>query len=104
MIARIGYNLSWSSLRELVDTGLEPGELEDIRDTILSVGGVKNLWQDIDFRQDATDFDIFDVGSWRSITRAPVAGVTASGITNVPSPKRWLKRMAMSRVISTCWR
>ena len=43
MIARIGYNLSWSSLRELVDTGLEPDELEDIRDTILSVGGVKDL-------------------------------------------------------------
>ena len=43
MIAKIGYDLSWSSLRELVDTGLEPGELEDIRDTIMSVGGVRDL-------------------------------------------------------------
>ena len=41
---------------------------------------------------DAVDFDIFDVGSWRSITRAPAVGVTASGTTNV-SPKRWLKRI-----------
>ncbi len=43
MVAKIGYGLSWSSLRELVDTGLEPRELEDIRATILSVGGVKAL-------------------------------------------------------------
>ncbi len=43
MIAKIGYDLSWSSLRELVDTGLEPGELEDIRSTIMSVGGVRDL-------------------------------------------------------------
>jgi cation diffusion facilitator family transporter len=43
MIAKIGYDLAWSSLRELVDTGLEPDELDDIRATILSVGGVKNL-------------------------------------------------------------
>ncbi len=37
------------------------------------------------------------------MTRAPALGVAASGTTNV-SPKRWLKRRAMSRVISTCWR
>jgi cation diffusion facilitator family transporter len=43
MIAKIGYDLSWSSLRELVDTGLDASELEDIRSTILSVGGVKDL-------------------------------------------------------------
>ena len=43
MIAKIGYDLAWSSLQELVDTGLEPDELDDIRTTILSVGGVKNL-------------------------------------------------------------
>jgi cation diffusion facilitator family transporter len=43
MIAKIGYDLAWSSLRELVDTGLEPDELDDIRATILSVGGVKDL-------------------------------------------------------------
>ncbi len=43
MIVKIGVELSWSSLRELVDTGLEPGELKDIRATILAVGGVKDL-------------------------------------------------------------
>lgn len=43
MIVKIGYDLSWSSVRELVDTGLEPGELDDIRSTIMSVGGVKDL-------------------------------------------------------------
>ena len=32
---------------------------------------------------DSVDFDIFRVGSWRSITRAPAAGVDASGTTNV---------------------
>jgi cation diffusion facilitator family transporter len=43
MIAKIGYDLAWSSLQELVDTGLEPDELDGIRTTILSVGGVKDL-------------------------------------------------------------
>ncbi len=52
---------------------------------------------------DAADLDILAVGSCRSITRAPARGSTAFGTTKV-SPKWWLKRMAMSRVISTCWR
>jgi cation diffusion facilitator family transporter len=43
MVAKIGYDLSRSSLRELVDTGLGPGELEDIRSIIMSVGGVKDF-------------------------------------------------------------
>lgn len=43
MIARIGWNLGWSSLRELVDTGLEPGQIAEITETILSVDGVKTL-------------------------------------------------------------
>lgn len=43
MVAKIGYDLSWASLRELVDTGLEPDELEDIRSIIMSVGGVKDF-------------------------------------------------------------
>ncbi|MDX1513854.1 MAG: cation diffusion facilitator family transporter [Gammaproteobacteria bacterium] len=43
MIAKIGFDLGWSSLRELVDTGLEPEQLEDIRQTIMSVGGVRDL-------------------------------------------------------------
>ena len=47
------------------------------------------------------DLDILFVGSCRSITRAPSAGVTAFGNTKV-SPNRWLKRIAISRVISMC--
>jgi len=41
MIARIGWNLVRSSLRELVDTGLEPEQIAQIKETILSVDGVK---------------------------------------------------------------
>ncbi len=41
MIARIGWNLGWSGLRELVDTGLEPGQLADVKRIILSVDGVR---------------------------------------------------------------
>lgn len=43
MIAKIGFDLAWSSLQELIDTGLEPEQLDDIRETILSVGGVRDL-------------------------------------------------------------
>ena len=35
--------------------------------------------------------------------RAPTGGIVAFGTTSV-SPKRWLKRIAMSRASSTCWR
>ena len=52
---------------------------------------------------DEADFDILAVGSWRSVTLAPALGVTAFGSTKV-WPKRWLKRSAMSRVISMCCR
>ena len=41
MIARIGWNLGWRSLRELVDTGLEPEQIAHIKETILAVDGVK---------------------------------------------------------------
>ena len=41
MIARIGWNLGWSSVRELVDTGLEPEQIAEIKNTILSVDGVR---------------------------------------------------------------
>lgn len=43
MIIKVGIELSWRSLRELVDTGLSPEDLESIRRTILSVSGVKAL-------------------------------------------------------------
>ena len=41
---------------------------------------------------ESSDFDIFRVGFWRSMTRAPTAGNVAFGTTNT-SPKRWLNRM-----------
>ena len=41
MVARIGWNLGWSALRELVDTGLDPDQLADVKQSILSVDGVK---------------------------------------------------------------
>jgi cation diffusion facilitator family transporter len=43
MIAKIGWDLAWHSLRELVDTALETERVEAIRRTILGVGGVKGL-------------------------------------------------------------
>ena len=43
MIAKIGWDLSWHSLRELIDTGLEPERVEAIRKNILDVDGVKTL-------------------------------------------------------------
>jgi cation diffusion facilitator family transporter len=42
MVAKIGWDLGWSGLRELVDTGLEPEELKAIAATIESVDGVKS--------------------------------------------------------------
>ena len=47
--------------------------------------------------------DIFRSGSCRSMIRAPTSGSTSSGTTSV-SPKRALKRRAISRISSTCWR
>jgi cation diffusion facilitator family transporter len=43
MIAKIGWDLSLHSLRELIDTGLEPERVEAIRATILAVDGVQSL-------------------------------------------------------------
>lgn len=43
MIAKIGWDLSIHSLRELIDTGLEPERVKEIRNTILGVDGVKSL-------------------------------------------------------------
>ena len=43
MIAKIGWDLAWHSLRELIDTGLDPERLEQIRNSILAVDGVKTL-------------------------------------------------------------
>lgn len=41
MIAKIGWDLLWKSLQELIDTALEPDMVEEIRQTILEVDGVR---------------------------------------------------------------
>ena len=41
MIAKIGWDLLWKSLQELIDTALAPAEVDEIRDTIMSVNGVR---------------------------------------------------------------
>ncbi len=43
MVIKIGGDLSWEALRELIDTGLSHQDLESLRDTILGVSGVKAL-------------------------------------------------------------
>jgi len=43
MIAKIGWSLGWSGVRELVDTGLNEQELDTIKDIIKSVDGVRTL-------------------------------------------------------------
>ncbi len=43
MIAKIGWDLSWHSIKELVDTGLDVDRVEAIRNCILSVNGVRTL-------------------------------------------------------------
>jgi cation diffusion facilitator family transporter len=43
MVVKIGGELAWQSLRELVDTGLAAEDLESIRQVILSISGVKAL-------------------------------------------------------------
>lgn len=43
MIAKIGWDLAWHSVRELIDTGLDPEQVQKIRDFIQSLDGVKDL-------------------------------------------------------------
>jgi len=43
MIAKIGWDLGWQSLRELIDTGLETERVEQIRQSILDTNGVEAL-------------------------------------------------------------
>ncbi len=43
MVAKVGVDLAWQSLRELIDTGLSAADLEAIRRTILAVSGVQAL-------------------------------------------------------------
>jgi cation diffusion facilitator family transporter len=41
LIAKIGWDLLWKSLQELIDTALEPEMVEEIRHAILAVDGVR---------------------------------------------------------------
>lgn len=43
MVARIGWELGWNAVKELVDTALEHEEVEAIRRAILAVDGVKGV-------------------------------------------------------------
>ena len=43
MIGKIGFDVAKSSVSELIDTGLDSDQLDDLRDTIQSVDGVENL-------------------------------------------------------------
>ena len=43
MVAKVGVELTWQALRELVDTALAQEDIEAIRRTILTTGGVKAL-------------------------------------------------------------
>lgn len=42
MIAKIGWDLLWKSLQELIDRALEPALVEDIRQRIMEVDGVRD--------------------------------------------------------------
>jgi divalent metal cation (Fe/Co/Zn/Cd) transporter len=41
MVGMVGWRFAWHAMRELVDTGLDPAELEALRAQIASVGGVR---------------------------------------------------------------
>lgn len=43
MIAKIAWDLGWSAVSELVDTGLDSARLAAVRDTIKSVAGVRDI-------------------------------------------------------------
>ncbi len=43
MIAKIGWDFGWQSVRELIDTALDPDRVDAIRQTIEAVGGVKAM-------------------------------------------------------------
>jgi len=42
MVAKIGWDLLWQSLQELIDTALDPEKVEAIRETIMAVDGVRH--------------------------------------------------------------
>ncbi|MBS0357694.1 MAG: cation transporter [Proteobacteria bacterium] len=45
MVAKMGWELGWSSIRELIDTGVDPELLEKMHETISTVPGVRFIHQ-----------------------------------------------------------
>ncbi len=43
MVAKIGWDLAWHSVHELIDTGLETEQVERIRRAIVSVDGIRDM-------------------------------------------------------------
>lgn len=43
LVGKIGWSLTWDSLRQLVDTGLPPEEVERLKALVMSVDGVINV-------------------------------------------------------------
>ncbi|MFB1009917.1 MAG: cation diffusion facilitator family transporter, partial [Thiopseudomonas sp.] len=43
MIARIGWDQGWNSIRELIDTGLDPEQLQSIKRLINNIDGVEGV-------------------------------------------------------------
>jgi cation diffusion facilitator family transporter len=43
MVAKIGFDLSWQGVQELIDTAMDPEDVQKIRETILNISGVKAL-------------------------------------------------------------
>ena len=43
MIAKIGWDQAWMSIRELIDTGLDPKQLKAIRQLIINIEGVNGV-------------------------------------------------------------
>ncbi len=43
LVGKIGWDLTWDSLRQLVDTGLPPEEVEQLKTLVMSVDGVINV-------------------------------------------------------------
>ncbi len=42
-VGKVGISLGWPAINELIDTGLDPDQLRQIREAILGVSGVKTL-------------------------------------------------------------
>jgi len=43
MVAKVGWDMGWNAIKELIDTALDAEDVQTIRELILSVDGVKSL-------------------------------------------------------------